>query len=58
MNEKKYVTWEMFEKYHESLMKYIRFHDELVLNGVAICPKCGELTTSDKCEHCASKTEE
>jgi ribosomal protein S27AE len=59
MNEKKFVTWEMFEKYHENIMKYIKMHDDLILNGKTICPKCGATITSDKCEHCAAnKTEE
>ena len=55
MDEKKYVTLEMFEKYHKNLMTYIGMHDDLMLNGVTICPKCGELITSDKCEHCSAK---
>jgi predicted RNA-binding Zn-ribbon protein involved in translation (DUF1610 family) len=56
-NETKYVTYEMFEKYHENLMTYISMHDDLMLNGVTICPKCGELITSDKCEKCAKNSE-
>ena len=52
MDEKKFVTWEMFEKYHEQLMAYIGMHDDLILEGKTTCPKCGETITSDKCEHC------
>ena len=54
MSENKYVTWEMFEKYHENLMNYIGMHDDLMLNGETTCPKCGAIITSDKCEHCAA----
>lgn len=56
-NETKYVTLEMFEQYHKNLMTYIGMHDDLMLNGVTICPKCGELITSDKCEKCANNNE-
>lgn len=52
MNEKKFVTFEMFEKYHEQLMTYIGMHDDLMLNGETTCPKCGATITSDKCENC------
>lgn len=52
MGKKKYVTLEMFEEYHKKLMEYIGIHDDLMLNGEAICPKCGAIMTSDKCEHC------
>ena len=55
MDEKKLVTLEMFEKYHEHLMDYIGMHDDLMLNGETTCPKCGAPMTSDKCEYC--KTE-
>ena len=55
MDENKYVTLEMFEKYHEKLMEYIGIHDDLILNGITTCPKCGATMTSDKCENC--KTE-
>ena len=41
MDETKYVTLEMFEKYHEKLMEYIGIHDDLILNGITTCPKCG-----------------
>ena len=57
MDEKKYVTLEMFEKYHKNLMTYICMHDDLMLNGVTICHKCGELIMSGKCEHCAKENE-
>ena len=57
-NEKKYVTIEMFEEYHKKLMEYIGMHDDLMLNGETICPKCGATITSDKCDKCADKKEE
>lgn len=52
MDENKYVTLEMFEKYHQHLMEYIGMHDDLTLNGETTCPKCGAVITSDKCEYC------
>jgi hypothetical protein len=57
MDEKKYVTLEMFEQYHKKLMEYISMHDDLMLDGFTICPKCGATITSDKCEFCAAKEE-
>jgi histidinol phosphatase-like enzyme len=57
MSETKYVTWEMFEQYHKKLMEYIGMHDDLMLDGFTICPKCGEIMTSDKCERCAKSNE-
>lgn len=54
MNEEKYVTYEMFEKYHKKLMEYIGIHDDLMLNGETTCPKCGEIMTSDKCKKCSN----
>lgn len=39
-------------------MDYIGIHDELMLNGEAICPKCGATMTSDKCENCKNNKEE
>lgn len=57
MNEKKFVTLEMFEKYHENLMNYISMHDDLMLDGKTTCPKCGATITSDKCENCANNNE-
>ena len=56
MEKKKFVTIEMFEKYHENLMNFIGIHDELTLNGEAICPKCGEVMTSDKCKNCKTNS--
>ena len=56
--EEKYVTYEMFEKYHQQLMAYIRMHDDLTLNGETICPKCGATMTSDKCEKCGGTKNE
>ena len=58
MDEKKFVTIEMFEQYHKKLMEYIGIHDDLMLNGEATCPKCGEVMTSDKCDKCSGKIEE
>ena len=59
MDEKKFVTWEMFEEYHKKLIEYIGMHYDLMLNGETTCPKCGATITSDKCEYCvAEKTEE
>jgi hypothetical protein len=57
MDEKKFVTIEMFEQYHKKLMEYIGIHDDLILNGKAICPKCGAIITSDKCDKCSRKEE-
>lgn len=57
MDEKKYVTLEMFEEYHKNLMNYIGMHDDLMLEGETTCPKCGAKITSDKCEHCAKNSE-
>lgn len=58
MNEKKYVTMEMFEEYHKKLMEYIGMHDDLMLEGKTTCPKCGAAITSDKCEFCATEKAE
>ena len=55
MDEKKFVTIEMFEKYHKKLMEYIGMHDDLILNGVTTCPNCGATLTSDKCDQCAKE---
>lgn len=38
MDEKKFVTIEMFEQYHKKLMEYIKTHDDLILNGETINP--------------------
>ena len=57
MSKEKYVTLEMFEKYHERLMEYIGMHDDLILEGKTTCPKCGATITSDKCEYCAAEQE-
>lgn len=56
-NENKFVTFEMFEKYHENLINYMKMHDDLMLNGETTCPKCGATITSDKCENCAKNSE-
>lgn len=58
MDEKKYVTLEMFEEYHKKLMEYIGMHDDLMLNGETTCPKCGASITSDKCDKCNAEKEE
>lgn len=57
-HEKKYVTIEMFEQYHKKLMEYIGMHDDLILDGETICPKCGATIISDKCDKCNSEKEE
>ena len=57
MDENKYVTLEVFEQYHKNLMEYIGMHDDLILNGETTCPKCGAVIISDKCKHCAAKSE-
>ena len=57
MSERKYITLEMFKKYHEQLVDYIGMHDDLILNGETTCPKCGAIITSDKCEECNNKGE-
>lgn len=57
MDEKKYVTWEMFEEYHKKLMDYIGMHDDLMLKGETTCPKCGAIIGTDKCEKCAKNNE-
>lgn len=57
MDENKFVTWEAFEQYHKKLMEYIGMHDDLMLDGFTICPKCGATITSDKCEYCAKSNE-
>lgn len=54
MDEKKFVTLEMFELYHKNLVDYIGMHDDLMLDGETTCPKCGAIITSDKCENCAN----
>ena len=51
----KFVTIEMFEKYHENLMNYIGMHDDLMIDGETTCPKCGAIITSDKCDKCKGK---
>ena len=56
-NEKKFVTYEMFEQYHKSLINYIGIHDDLMLEGKTTCPKCGTTITSDKCENCMKDNE-
>lgn len=57
MDEKKFVTLEMFELYHKNLMNYIGMHDDLMLDGKTTCPKCGATIISDKCEYCAKNNE-
>lgn len=56
MDEKKFVTLEMFEKYHEQLMRHITGNDGLTQEE--ICPKCGATITSDKCDKCNAEKEE
>lgn len=55
MEENKFVTYEVFEQYYKRLMEYIGMHDNLILNGEAICPKCGAIIMSDKCDECSSQ---
>ena len=55
MDEKKFVTLEMFEEYDRLLKEYIGMHDDLILEGKTTCPKCGATITSDKCENCAKE---
>ena len=57
-DNKKFVTIEMFEQYHKKLMEYIGMHDDLILDGFTICPKCGATITSDKCDKCNAEIEE
>ena len=57
MNESKYVTIEIFEKYHKKLIEYIGMHDDLILNGETTCPKCGAIIASDKCDKCDNENE-
>ena len=57
MNEKKFVTLEMFEQYDKKLKEYILMHDELTMKGETTCPKCGATIKSYKCEHCANGNE-
>ena len=57
MDEKKYVTWEMFEEYHKKLIDFIGMHDDLMLKGETTCPKCGAIIGTDKCENCAKQGE-
>ena len=55
MEEKKFVTYEAFERYHKRLIEHIGMHDDLILNGETVCPKCGAVITSDKCDECANQ---
>ena len=57
MDEKKFVTWEMFEQYNKKLIEYMKMHDDLMLEGKTTCPKCGATITSDKCDKCANNNE-
>jgi hypothetical protein len=55
IDEKKLVTMDVFEKYHEMLVDYINIHDQLMLEGEATCPKCGATINSYPCENCSMK---
>lgn len=69
MGEKKFVTLEMLEKYHEHLMKHITGNDGLISKSET-CPKCGSnlvsviltpypLITKKECMNCDwQKTDE
>lgn len=48
MDKDKYITLDMFKKYHEQLMDYISIHDDLILNGETTCSKCGECNNKEK----------
>ena len=52
MDEKKFVTLEMFEEYHKKLMEYIGLHDDMILNGGLRCEECGSIVMGDKCDNC------
>ena len=56
MDEKKFVTLEMFEEYNKKLMEYIGMHDDLILNGkTAYCPICDKemlVSSSDTITNC------
>ena len=56
IDEKKLVTIDVFEKYHEMLVDYIDIHDQLILNGEATCPKCGAIITIYPCENCSEES--
>ena len=58
MDEKKFVTLEMFEEYHKRLMEYIGMHDDLILNGETTCPKCGAKLIKRKSKKGGNKHEE
>lgn len=47
MKENKFVTWEMFKKYHELLVGHIEEQDGLSLDDEELCSD-----TSDECENC------
>ena len=49
-----FVTFEAFKEYDKKLKEYIGMHDDLILEGKTICPKCGSTITSDKCETCTN----
>ena len=52
MDEKKFVTLEMFQEYHKRLVEYIGLRDGLILDEETVCPKCGSVITGDKCDNC------
>ena len=56
-NAKKLVTLEVFEEYDKKLKEYIGMHDDIILNGETICPKCGSIITSFKCDNCNKNKE-
>ena len=56
--ENKFVTLEAFKQYDKRLREYIGMHDDLMLDGETICPKCGATITSDKCEYCSNNKQD
>ena len=56
IDEKKLVTMDVFELYHENLVDYINIHDQLTMKGEATCPKCGATITSYPCENCSKES--
>ena len=52
MSDDRMVTQEVFEEYHKRLLEYIGIHDDLILEGESVCPKCGATITNYVCENC------
>ena len=58
MSDNRMVTQEVFEEYHKRLLEYIGIHDDLVLEGKSVCPKCGATIISYGCENCSVTEQE